>query len=244
MALSTLENVQGWFTLIFVVISVILGIVISLKYFSTKNKQMILIGLTWIGLVSPYFADTISFIVINFFGGSALPDVPYFFLSNFFLPFVHITWLYFIADFLYKEHKKSIIIIVLIESIAFEIIFLYLLIFDPSTLGTRVSTFYVNWELIVLLYLLLSIALFLITGILFSRVCFKSTSKEINLKGYILIIAYLSFTVGVSLDVIFSPPLQTELTLAISRIILTTAAIEFYLGFTMPMWLKNMLLKK
>jgi hypothetical protein len=182
--------------------------------------------------------------MIQFFGGFALPDFPYFFLSNFFLPFIHIAWLSFIADFLYKEHKKQIIFVVLLESIIFEMIFLYFLFVDPSIIGVRGGNFYVSWDLLVSFYLLFSIALFLITGILFSRVCFKSTSKEINLKGYILIIAFISFTIGVCLDVIFSPPLQNEITLAISRIILTTAGIEFYLGFTMPMWLKNMLLKK
>ena len=63
--LSGLEYLQGGLTLAFVLISLILGIIIISKYFNYKNRQLLLVGLTWIFLVSPYWPDAISFLMIK-----------------------------------------------------------------------------------------------------------------------------------------------------------------------------------
>ncbi|MHA1467605.1 MAG: hypothetical protein ACTSP6_05940, partial [Promethearchaeota archaeon] len=62
---------------------------------------------------------------------------------------------------------------------------------------------------------------------------------EIKLRGKFLMAAFISWTFGAIADAII--PL-TVITLPIIRIILITSAIEFYIGFVLPDWIKKRLL--
>ncbi|MGV9172608.1 MAG: hypothetical protein ACOC35_08575, partial [Promethearchaeia archaeon] len=180
--LSTLEILQGFFTLVFVVISFILGITIMAKYRKFKRSQLIFVGITWIFLVSPYWPDAISFLLI-IFTGTQLDKGIYFFIANAFIAPLHITWIAVITDFLYKKKQKLIVLLFTVEAIIFETIFLILYFQNIGNIGTQLSYFYIRWNPIIIGYLLFSILLFLITGILFSRESLKSENKEILLKG-------------------------------------------------------------
>jgi len=60
MALEPLDIVNGTFGLLFVVISIILGVIIVLKYFKTKDKNFLLVGFTWIFLISGWYGTSVS----------------------------------------------------------------------------------------------------------------------------------------------------------------------------------------
>ncbi len=173
--------------------------------------------------------------------GNLLDVVIYFFLANALIPIIHITWILAFTDFLYKEKQRIFLIIFGAEAIAFEILFLYFLFLDPSLIGTQIAPFYVEWTDFVIFYLLFSIALFLITGIMFARESLKSDNKEIRLKGKFLIIAFITFAIGTFIDAIGN---LTEVTLVLARTFVIIGAFMFYLGFTLPRFIKEVLIKE
>ena len=65
--LTPFEVLYGALTMVAVIISVLLGILIALKYFKFRKIDFLLVGSTWIFLVSPYWSDAIQFITIMIF---------------------------------------------------------------------------------------------------------------------------------------------------------------------------------
>ncbi|MFX1392888.1 MAG: hypothetical protein ACFFAH_04855 [Promethearchaeota archaeon] len=198
-------------------------------------------GITWILLVSPYWPDAITFIMVLSIG-EILKDEIYFFLANALIAPIYITWSIAFSDLVLKERsKKKFITIMAFLAIIFEVIFLSLLITDLSLIGTRMGPFYVKWTDFVVFYLLFSIAIFLITGILFVRKSLRSENKEIKLKGKFLMIAFLTFAIGTIIDAL---GIVTELTLVLARTFVIIGAVNFYIGFTLPKLVKDLFLKE
>ena len=237
--LSTLELLQGSFTFVFVAISVILGLTIMLKYFKFKRRELLLVGFTWIALSSVYWPDAVTFLTI-LISGVWLGDEIYFLLANVLVAPIHITWMLAMTDFLWKNKQKLIIAIITVEAVLFEIFLLTIWVVNPDLVGTRESAFVVLWDPIIDLYLLSSIVLFLLTGILFARQSLKSDNKDIQWKGKFLIIAFILFSIGTTLDVISDTP--NELAIVLARIFIISAAFAFYIGFTMPNWIRKLLM--
>ncbi|HEY0090460.1 MAG TPA: hypothetical protein VGB37_16540, partial [Candidatus Lokiarchaeia archaeon] len=183
--LTPLETLQGVLTLTFVLISFILGFIIILRYIKYKVRQLLLVGITWIGIISPYWPDAISFVMI-ITTGTQLDELIYFFLANALIPLVHIIWMMAFTDFLYKKDRKIILTIISIEAIIFELFFLYFIFTDITLIGTRIAPFYVRWAAFIIVYLFYSIVLFTVTGILFARQSLKSDKKDLLLKGKFL----------------------------------------------------------
>jgi hypothetical protein len=240
--LDPFEVLYGALTFVAVIISVLLGILIALKYFKFKKIDFLLVGLTWIFLVSPYWSDAIQFITITFFE-TELNPVLYFFIANAFIAPIHIVWIYAISDFLFPTHKKVLVAIFSIEAIAFETVFLLLFSLDPLLIGDQKSYFVVEWAIWIQIYLLVSIALFLITGFLFARRSLKSPAKDVKLKGKFLIIAFLCFTVAAVIDVVGAEA-PNELTIFLARTFLIVSSIFFYIGFIMPRFIKGLFIRE
>jgi len=239
-ALSPLESLQGFLTVIFVSISIILGIKIILKYFEFKRIELLLVGISWICLISPYWPDAISFLMI-ITTGKAINTNLYILIGNLFIAPIHITWMYVISDFLYKEKKKIIMIIFSAEAIVFEIAFLIIYSIDPSLLATQIGPFSMDWSPFIMIYLLISISLFCCTGLLFAKRSLQSKDETIRLKGKFLVLAFIVFTIGILLEVLIDTP--TEISEVIVRIFVITAAFAFYIGFIMPEKIKNLFIK-
>ena len=108
-------------------------------------------------------------------------------------------------------------------------------------MGTRQSAFVVLWNPIIDLYIIISIVLFLVTGLLFAKQSLNSENPEIQWKGKFIITAFIIFTVGTLLDVVVDNP--TEITIVLARIFVICAAFVFYIGFTMPNWVKKLIIK-
>lgn len=109
MGLELVDVLQGSFSLVFVIISLIIGITILSKYSQFKNRLYILVGLSWIGVSIPWVPDSVSFLM-NIFVQQSLPVGLYFIIGNVFLPIALITWLTAFTDMIYRNAQKKILI--------------------------------------------------------------------------------------------------------------------------------------
>lgn len=248
MALELVDFLQGLFSLLFVLISLILGFKILSKYFKYKSNLYILVGLSWIGVANPWFPDSISFIM-NLVLQESLPVELYFIIGNAFIPLALLTWLIAYTNMISKKRQKLVISITIILSIAFEIVFFYLLISDIDQIGiiNPARPFTVDFGILITIYLLVVIVIMFITGIIFAQRSVKSDDKDIKLKGKLLRAAFITFTVAAILDsllgAIFEDPTDPILSIMVvaTRVLLIIAAFEFYGGFILPKWMDALL---
>lgn len=114
---------------------------------------------------------------------------------------------------------------------SYEVAFIIILIVNPDFIGTTVNIG--TFSIAIFLFNIFSIFTTIITGILFTRKSMESDDKKTQWKGRFLIIAFISFTIGSTLEVMlfFDPP---EIIRTIVRIILISSTIEYYLGFFLP----------
>ena len=239
MELSTIDFLQGIFGLIFVIISLFIGILILSKYFKYHRKELILVGFSWMGMSLPWLGDAVNFIVILTTGEAITPQFS-FLISFAALPIVVLCWLAAFSELTSNKHKFLILTIYGIIGAVFEVVFLYFLFTDVTLLGTYSGPFQVEFTPFLQLYLLFNILIVLITGFMFSRESLMSSNVEIKLKGKFLLLAFVTFIIGALLET--SIPF-TAISVVITRVILTLSALLFYLGFILPEFIKNKLLK-
>lgn len=240
MELSTTEFLQGGLSLIFVILSFLIGIKILLKYFEFKKRVFYLVGLSWIGLSNPWYPDAINFISIIVFDIS-LPREAAFIIGYGFLPVFVMLWLTAFTDFLYKKRQKLILLPFLIIYTIFEGLFYYLLFTNIEQLGTFITPFQIRWSIFMELFLLSFIVTAMITGIIFAWASIKSKNPEVSLKGKFILIAFISFTAGAIIEALFH---LDPVLVVITRSILISSAIEFYFGFILPNWIKKYFVKE
>ncbi|TFF99257.1 MAG: hypothetical protein EU542_09210 [Promethearchaeota archaeon] len=240
MTLTILDIVNGSFGLLFVVISVLLGLVIISKYFETKNSNFLLVGLTWILLASGWYGTTVSFLIALSTGGEGISYELIMLLNFIPLPFALITWMIAFTNFLYKDYQKIVVILCLIIVVVFHIVFLYYLFTDPIVVGEKISPVDTKANNPIFgVFLIILVAILFISGIKFSLETMKFEDPEMKLKGKLLLIAFPSFCIGAFLDATMP---TTALTLIIFRLILISSAVEFYSAFILPGWIKKIFL--
>ena len=247
--MEVVDFLQGLFSLLFVLISLILGFTILSKYSKYHSSLYILVGLSWIGVANPWFPDSISFIM-NLIPTiqQSLPIELYFIIGNAFIPLALLCWLVAYTNMMGKKRQKLIISLTIIFSIAFEIAFFYLLITNIDLIGriNPARPFTVDFDIFIMVYLLIVIAVMLITGLKFAQRSVKSDNKDIRLKGKLLRAAFITFTIAAILDsllgAIFTDPTDPLLSImvVVTRILLIIAAFEFYGGFILPKWMHSL----
>jgi hypothetical protein len=242
MALTPLEMVNGTLSLLCVSISTVIGLIIISKYPKYKQKDLLLVGFTWIGVFSPWWPSATSF-VLALITGSGLTPTLYFLIGFIISPVVLVIWMWVFTDLKFKNQQKIIVGIYAIIGIAFEFYLIYYLfiINDPSVIGELTGVLDTTYRGIAIYYSMFIVATMLITGILFGRESLKSDNPEIKLKGTLLIIAFVSWVVGAIMDAAL--PLNI-ITLTIARLILIFSAIIFYCGFLLPDFVKKVFLKE
>ncbi|TFF97581.1 MAG: hypothetical protein EU547_03920 [Promethearchaeota archaeon] len=230
--------------LIFTIISMIIGIIMILKYFSLNRSNLILVGITWIGLAFPYVPDAINLLLITF-SDFFLPEQIYLIITISILPIPLCCWLVAISDILYFQKQKIVAIISISISIIFEIVFFSLLfldyeyfIGDPYTNGKIVVQTYSPF---IQIYFLTCLGLFVLTGLIFGFQAVKSSDAEIKLKGKFLLGAFILLLFALAIEVIIEDPSPS---IVIARSIMrSVSALLFYLGFILPNTMKKRLLK-
>jgi len=241
MVITPLEILNGTLSLVCVIVSIIVGLTIISRYLKYKQVNLILVGITWIGVFSPWWPSTISFLVALITGTGLTPTM-YFFIGFFASPLVITVWIVAFTSFKFKKQQKVIVGIYLIIGIAFEIYLLFTLFVanDPAQIGTLTGVCDTTYRGIAMYFSIFIVITMLVTGVLFGLASRKSENPEIRLKGMFLIIAFVSWVIGALLDAAL--PLDF-ISLTIARIILISSALEFYCGFLLPNIVKKIFLK-
>lgn len=243
MVLTPDQILNGVFSLIFVVISIFIGFTIISKYPKSKNRTVILVGFVWLGIVSSWYASSSSFLVALIADGDGFMSTPplYFIIGAVPLPITAFLWMIAFTDLLYRDKKKIILLIIGVTGIIFEIALFTLLLIDYDLVGIVSSPVDADYELFVTIYQIFLVILVLVSGILFARESLNSKIPEINLKGKLLLAAFLSFVIGSILEILSGISIAL---LIIARLLLITSSIEFYGGFILPRWMEKLFLKK
>ncbi len=239
MALNPLDILNGIFSLIFVAISLFVGLVILTRYFKYRERIYFFTAGTWTLISSPWWPSCISFL-FAISNGIGIPPQIYFLIGNVLTPIAIILWLLAFTEFQYTEKRKLILAIFAVIGVVFEILFFVFLFLNPSIIGQLNGPVDVNYESFIMVFLIIFLAIVVITGFSFANLSLKSKDPEIKLKGKLLIIAYIAFSVGALLDA--SVPFN-ELIVIIIRLILILSAFCWYGGFILPKWMKKFLLK-
>ncbi|MFX1388444.1 MAG: hypothetical protein ACFE9Z_00095 [Promethearchaeota archaeon] len=243
MSLSNLDILNGILGLTVVIVSFILGLIVLLKYFKNKNKNFILLGINLIFLASGWYGTSTSFIValINNSEGLSLELI---LLFNFIpLPIGLLCWCGFYTNVLMKERQKLFLIIVIIITIFFYAVFLYVVFTDVSQAAIKISPVdtTAGENKFLSIYIIIFIVLLLFTGIHFSLRTMKYENVEMKIKGKFLLFAFPAFALGGLLD---STLPSNEITLIIFRLLLISSIIGFYIGYLLPKWLKKRMIKQ
>jgi hypothetical protein len=212
------------------------------KYFKYKEKLLILVGITWIGIVSPWIPSSLSFLIalVNNVG---LTAEWYFIIGNASAPIIIFIWMLAFTKFLYKEKQKLILGATVIYSLVFEVLFFIFLVTNPLLIGHYDPPVDVDYRFPFILLVASVIVIIFITGVLFARESLKAPSPELQLKGKFLLAAFISYVIGAILDAIIPLSEISVFIIPITRIILITASIEWYFGFILPERVKNIFIK-
>ncbi|MFX1325095.1 MAG: hypothetical protein ACFE8N_09060 [Promethearchaeota archaeon] len=251
--MEVVDVLHGSFSLVFVIISFIIGFKILFKYSKQKNRLLILVGLTWVGLSFPWLPDSISFLM-SLFLQRTLSVEWYFIIGNVFIPIALIPWMMAYTDMISRDRKRLYVGLIAGLCILFEILFFTLFFIDIDLIGTMASAFSADLGILLIVFLFVTMIIMLITGVKFARKSIKSEDREIKLKGKLLQAAFIMFTIAallektgrsIMLGLVFQNPtdLLLQVILAIVRTVLFLSAFAFYGGFLLPRWMKEILLR-
>ncbi|MBD3342204.1 MAG: hypothetical protein GF353_24090 [Candidatus Lokiarchaeota archaeon] len=232
------EFAQGFTSLLFSIISIIVGLLLIIKYLKYRQQTLLLAGLAWSLIASTWYTGAFNFIYVLATGTSISDEV--YFLCYAPVPITLVLWMALFTKLKSIPKRKLILGILIIQGIIYEIILLYFIFTDLSVVGYKEGPFNDELTLPFSLYMLSVLTIAIITGLWFAFESMKSEKADIKLKGKFLTAAWLSFVIGAAIALV---SLSTIL-LIIGRIIVISSAIEFYFGFFLPDWLKKLLMNE
>jgi hypothetical protein len=181
MALELTEFLQGSFNVIFVLISIAVGLKILSRYFRYKKIHFILVGIIWIGISTPWLHGAITFII--YFFDPLLIETAEFITIRFIIGYT------------------SIPIITTLWFVVFtDLIFIFLFTNQYDLIGYFSGPFTAVYRPFTRFSLLFFLGSSLVSFLIFAASSLKSKTPEIRLKGKFLIIAFLTYTACAVLD--------------------------------------------
>ena len=238
MTLALIDIINGILLLIIITISICVAVRLISLYFKKKERVYLYSGITWIALVSPWYAHCTAFIV-TLFTGKGISAELYFILGNILIPIGLIAWTTAFTELFYKKFQKIVLCITIFYAILFYILFFIALSTNPNLIGELQGDIEVQYSRVVIIYYLTLLTTILITGVFFGLRSMKSDNPEIKLRGILIIVAFISYVIGIAVDAIIE---HTILTLIFIRLVELSSAIEFYTAFIMPNIIKKHLL--
>jgi hypothetical protein len=244
--LSDLAQISGLTALIAVSISFLLGFIVLIKYFKTKQVLIFNFFLCIIFTASPWYPSGLGYLywIIT---GEFLTYQFYVLIGTVGIPIAILAWLNVYLSTINPKKKKLVLILYGIFSIFFELYLFYFLLLAPgapidSLLGIIIdpaNPMDIDYKGFVLIFLGLSILTACITGFHFAKKSMKKEeTPEIRWKGKFLLIAFLFFGISAIFDALIE---MGPILLIIIRIILALAMFLFYLGFILPGWSRKLL---
>ena len=253
--MDIVDILQGSLSLIFVIISFIIGFTIISKYGKNKNRLYILVGLTWLSLSTLWLPEASSFLM-SLFIQQTLAIEWYFILGNVFVPVALICWITAYTDMVNKEKQKLAIALIVVFSIVFEVLFFYYFFMDINLIGviSPLRPFSADLGYFLAILLLISFLILFVTGFKFARKSIKSENRDVRIKGELLQFAFVAFTIAAVIEktlrslligTIFPDPtvLLFSIMLIVMRLLLIFSAFAFLGGFLLPNWMKKILTK-
>ena len=256
MTLEVVDYILGGLSLTFVIISAIIGISIILKYPKYKSRLYLLIGITWLGLATPWIPDSMS-LLTNIFFQKSLPINMYLIIGNTFLPIALICWIIAITDMLGKKEQMLAVSLTIIFGVAFELIFFILFYINYPNLALLgvwdpLRPFSIDYGIFLTISLLIIVLIMLVTGLKFTQQSVRSENEEIRLKVKLLRVAFIMFTIAATLEkavrsillgLVFDDPTTPLLSvmIVVVRVLLIISAFAFYGGFLLPRWMHAIL---
>ncbi|MFX1308049.1 MAG: hypothetical protein ACFFDG_14685, partial [Promethearchaeota archaeon] len=237
MSLSPLDILNGILGLLVVIVSFILGLIVLSKYFKNKNKNFILLGVNLIFLASGWYGTSTSFFIALIRGNEGLALEMILLLNFIPLPIGLICWCGFYTNILMKEKQKLFLLIMVVITVFFYSVFLFVVFTDVSQAAIKISPVdtTAGGNRFLSIYIIIFIIVLLITGIHFSLRTMKYEDIEMKTKGKFLLFAFPSFAIGGLLD---STLPSNEITLILFRLLLISSIIGFYIGYLLPNWIK------
>ena len=92
MVLNTDIILNGLFSILVIIVFLVVGLKILLKYREYKQKIFFLTGFAWIGISEPWWPSAVGFLLVLITGTSLSIEV-YLILNNGFLPIFLFCWL-------------------------------------------------------------------------------------------------------------------------------------------------------
>ncbi|TFG01326.1 MAG: hypothetical protein EU539_14180 [Promethearchaeota archaeon] len=236
----SIDIFTAFFSFVFVSISWIFSISMISKYFKYKTRQFLYVAVAWIGVASPWTSDAISLIMILIIGvplnlyAKVIIELP-------FIPIAIYFWLETFTDIKFTQYRKSILNTFLIITAIFETFFFMAIFMNFELIGAPVPPIGIVYTPIIYAFLMTFLGVFVITGILFAKETLESENKEMVLKGKFLILAFLSYMTGIFLEIILPP---IPLLVILIKLVLISSAVEYYTGFILPNFVKELISKK
>ena len=232
----------GLIALIYIIIVLIIALRMISAYRKHKLSQHLFAGIAYFGAASTWSGIAFNFIIILMF--NVVPPMEAHILinggcvtiSNFF-------WIMAVLSIskIDKKTQKVILTILGIFAVIVEVIFVYLTLTGWTSIMNRLITpIYGDYTQLAEMFYMFQLIIFIIPGFWMSIKSIKTVDKDVKLKGKLLTLSFLLFTVGAIFNIFI-----TELLLfIIGLILITLSAIFFYYGFTLPNWIKNLFIKK
>lgn len=239
MELSDLELFYGIFTLVYVIFTLLIGFNFIKKYFKHKRVNLLLVGISWIGLAMHFINTSINFLLILFLDITIKYQIQL--ITTFiFIPIYFFCWLYAITDLLGIKSRSRYRILAssIILGIIHEILFFYFLIMNIYIIGIPAGLLYFVWGEYGLIVIFFVFVIIIITGSIFAIQSIKSPNQETKIRGKFLLFSFISLPIGL----ILGASAKFILVIIFAMGILCLSSITFYIGFMLPKWIKQYLL--
>lgn len=242
MTLTDFQFLNGLLALLTVSVCFIVGLIIVIKYFQYKQRELLYVGITWMSVYQPWWPGSLAFL-LNVFGiiDGGLGIGPYVLIASMFIPPAITLWFMGVTEMLFKGKRNFIVGFYLITTVLMSIYIITSVIINPTSLG-EIGVVNADYSPIMMIYMMFINSSIAVSGVLMGRDSLKSEIPQIQLKGKFLITASICYFLGGLLDVGLIESIPWFI--FISRTILISGAVLFYFGFMLPPPIENLFLKE
>jgi hypothetical protein len=228
-----LEVLQGFFSLVIVAVFGTVGSAIILKSRGGR-RPMPKVGVVWIGMCTPWLHGAISFLLVAS-GLDPIPGPARFLIALALIPAIVVVWLDVLTRVLYFPARKWVVGIFAAVGAVFDAMLFFAALFYPSDpiwgAGEFVGLFQAKWSLFTRIGIIFFLAVAFTTGIFFGYKTLKVGTNSEMTRGLFLLTAFPLYAAGAVLDsVLVLGPVEVVIT----RAILLSSAVAFYLAFLPP----------
>lgn len=240
MILGPNEFIGGLLSLLYVIVSPLMGILVMSRYFKYKEKAFIFIGLSIGAIACPWWPSAVSFLSHVLFNQLISVQL-YFFLGNAFAPIFTYIWLIGMNILLFDGKNKKFLAVYAIIFSMMEIIFLLLLFLAPTLIGD-LDPFHLNVDYhgFMMIFLIMIVITIVSTGLTVAIRTMKSQNPLIKLKGRVLFFSFVIWAVAATFDSSIPMPIVGVI---IVRTMLIFHTIGFYIGWIMPQFAQKFFTK-